>query len=303
MIDQFISKSNIIHNGKYDYSLVEYINTNTKVSIICPNHGVFNQTPKNHTHNHGCPKCASEEKGNKFRKNVSDFILKSNQIHMNKYSYEKSIYLNNKKPLIVICPLHGEFLIIPTHHYMGHGCKRCSNQHRRSTEEFITEANKVHNLKYGYSKASFINLKNVINIICPSHGDFKQQAGHHLRGHGCPNCSISNGEKFIKNWLDNQKIKYTGQKKFENCLSKKGKKLKFDFFIPYLNLCIEFDGKQHFEPSEFFGGQEKFEILKENDRIKDIYCIQNNIQLLRIKYDENIEQILKQKINNNYELD
>ena len=53
----------------------------------------------------------------------------------------------------------------------------------------------------------------------------------------------------------------------------------------------------------FFGGQEKFEILKENDRIKDIYCIQNNIQLLRIKYDENIEQILKQKINNNYELD
>lgn len=296
MKDKFISKSIDIHKGKYDYSLVEYINTNTKVSIICPEHGIFNQTPKNHSHNHGCPKCSSKNKGDKFRKNISDFILKSNEIHFNKYLYDKSVYINNKKPLIIICPEHGEFLITPIHHYMGHGCKKCSGNHRRTTEEFIKDANIIHDCKYSYTNSNFISLKNSIDITCAKHGDFKQQAGHHIRGHGCPNCSSSNGEKIIKKWLDSNKIMYITQKKFNNCLSMKGKNLKFDFFVPILNLCIEFDGKQHFEPLEFFGGDEYFKILKRNDKLKDIYCMQNNIYLIRIKYDQDIEQILKQKI-------
>lgn len=303
MKEQFILKSTIIHDGKYDYSLVEYINTNSKVSIICPNHGVFNQTPKNHLHNHGCPKCSSEYKSTKFRKSISDFIFKSNEIHMNKYSYDKSIYVNNKKPLIVICPDHGDFSITPIHHYMGHGCKKCSKTHRRTTAEFIKESNYIHNNKYIYHKSNFISLKNNITITCIKHGDFTQQSSHHLRGHGCPSCSTSMGEKLIKEWLDSNNIKYISQNKFNGCLSKKGKKLKFDFFVPTLNLCIEFDGRQHFEPLEFFGGQKNFEIVKENDKIKDIYCLENNINLLRIKYDQNIEQILNQKINNNYEID
>ena len=296
MKDQFIKKSIIIHNGKYDYSMVEYINTNTKVSIICSKHGVFKQTPKNHINNHGCPKCALEYKSYKLREDIFYFISKSNKIHLNKYSYEKSFYKNNKTKLIVTCPFHGEFIITPIHHYRGHGCKKCTNQHRRSTKEFILECNKIHNNKYNYSESKFISLKNSVDIICNSHGNFKQQAGHHLRGHGCPGCSTSNGEKFIKKWLDNCGIKYITQSRFNDCLSLKGRKLKFDFFIPNLNLCIEFDGKQHFEPLEFFGGEKTFKILKENDSIKNIYCEKNNISLIRIKYNEDIEQVLKQKI-------
>jgi hypothetical protein len=115
---------------------------------------------KNHVNKHGCPKCSAEYKASKFRKNISDFIFKSNEIHMNKYSYDKSIYVNNKKHLIVICPKHGEFLITPIHHYMGHGCKKCSGVHRRSTEEFIMESNNVHNFRYNYTKSTFITLKN-----------------------------------------------------------------------------------------------------------------------------------------------
>jgi hypothetical protein len=296
MKDNFIEKSKIIHGSRYDYSKVVYINTNTKVSIICTKHGVFNQTPKNHINNHGCPKCSLEYMRIKLSEDVSYFISKSNKIHMNKYSYDKSIYINNKTKLIVVCPHHGDFLITPIHHYQGHGCKKCSHQHRRSTEEFILESNKIHNNKYDYNNSIFLSLKNSVNIICNIHGEFSQGAGHHLIGHGCPNCSLSHGEKFIKKWLDRNEIKYISQKKFDNCLSLKSKKLKFDFFLPTLNVCIEFDGKQHFEPLEFFGGEKTFKILKENDSIKNIYCEKNNISLIRIKYNEDIEQVLKQKI-------
>jgi hypothetical protein len=138
-------------------------------------------------------------------------------------------------------------------------------------------------------------------ITCPIHGDFLQRPSSHMKGFGCSSCVESKGEKAIAKFLDKNNISYYRQHKFDDC--KNIFQLPFDFYIPRLRLCIEFDGKQHYEPMSLFGGIEAFEGLKINDNIKNEYCEDNYIDLVRIKYDQldNIESYLKKvfKYKNN----
>lgn len=94
--------------------------------------------------------------------------------------------------------------------------------------------------------------------------------------------------------MDNNNIKYIKQKTFKEC--KDIKLLKFDFYLPEYNMCIEFDGIQHFKPIERFGGIDGFKKTKQNDKTKNIYCDKNNIKLLRIKYNENIFEKIISKL-------
>jgi hypothetical protein len=102
----FIEKAKNIHNDKYDYSKVNYINADTQIIIICREHGEFTQIPDFHINRKcGCPKCS-----NNIKLEISEFIEKSNKIHCNKYDYSKVEYVNNRKHVIIICKKHGEFL-------------------------------------------------------------------------------------------------------------------------------------------------------------------------------------------------
>ncbi len=118
--EQFIQKAVKIHNDKYDYTLVNYKNTHTKVTIICPIHGNFDMKPNSHiSSKQGCPKCANKHK------TLEDFVIKSNTVHHNKYDYSKFKYINTHTKGIIICPIHGEFEQSPASHQSGQGCKRC----------------------------------------------------------------------------------------------------------------------------------------------------------------------------------
>jgi hypothetical protein len=94
----------------------------------------------------------------------------------------------------------------------------------------------------------------------------------------------SKGEKEVKNYLDNNDIIYESQKIFDDCFSVRYVNLRFDFYLPDFNICIEYDGKQHFHINEYFGGEEGYKIIKQNDDIKNNYCLKNNIKLIRIPY-------------------
>ena len=113
-----------------------------------------------------------------------------------------------------------------------------------------------------------------------------------LFGFGCPVCNESHGEKQIRTWLNAHNIQYESQYIFDDCKDKKF--LPFDFYLPDLNLCVEYDGEQHFKSIDFFGGEDGLQKRQLHDKIKTEYCQNNNISLLRIKYDENIED----KLNN-----
>lgn len=194
--EDFIQRAKEIHGNKYDYSKVQYINNQTKVTIVCPKHGEFKQTPSLHINGSGCLICSGVKKSTRI-----EFIEKARKIHGNKYNYSKVEYKNNKVKVIIICPEHGEFEQTPNSHLHGYGCLDCSGKKVLTTEEFIKRAKIVHNNKYDYSKVRYKNSKAKVIIICPEHGEFKQTANGHLFGAGCKKCVSSISYKSQK-WLD-----------------------------------------------------------------------------------------------------
>ena len=188
--EDFIARANIIHHSKYDYSKVVYVNTETKVCIICPEHGEFWQTPHMHLDGQGCPKCGMINSTNKRTKRVKQFITEAQKIHGNKYDYSKVEYSNNKTKVCIICPKHGEFWMTPNQHLsQKQGCPFCAGHIRKTNEEFIADAQKIHGNKYDYSKVNYINNRTNVTVTCPIHGDFNVCPDNHLAGNGCPKCA------------------------------------------------------------------------------------------------------------------
>ena len=289
----FIEKSNIIHDNRYDYSKVSYINMKTKIEIICSIHGSFLQTPSNHLYcKQGCPNCA-----NNIQSTTEEFIIKSNSIHNNLYNYSKVNYINNHTKVEIICDTHGSFFQNPQNHiHSKQGCKLCSGNILLSTLQIIEKSNSVHNNLYDYSKVNYINNNTTIEIICKTHGIFSQLPTNHIyKKAGCPHCKNSKGANIIRDYLINNNIEFYQEKSFNDCKSKYV--LRFDFYLPKYNLCLEFDGEQHFKPILYFGGDKDFLKIVERDLIKTKYCSDNNIELLRISYLE-INKI--EKIMDNY---
>jgi len=234
------------------------------------------------------------------RRTLEEFISISNQIHNYEYDYSQiKEYSNNKAYYSITCPKHGEFLQRADHHMSGKKCVNCgyqtvANKQTYSFEELKTKFAIIHENKYSYkSNTGFTKCIDKIEIVCPIHGIYLQKAVIHLRGAGCKICYDSKGEKQITTELNNHNIDYNREHKFNDCKDKKA--LPFDFYIPSLNLCIEYDGLQHFKPIKRYGGASYFETIKKHDKIKNEYCSKNGISLLRIRYDQNVENVV-----NNY---
>lgn len=108
-----------------------------------------------------------------------------------------------------------------------------------------------------------------------------------MNGSGCGVCNESKGERIIKDSLTNENILFERQKTFIGCKYKRV--LPFDFYLKDYNICIEFDGLQHYKPISTWGGEKNFKYVKKRDKIKNEYCKHNGIKLYRIKYNDNIK--------------
>lgn len=196
--EDFIIRANKLHNNKYDYSKVNYINNHTKVCIICPIHGEFWQDPKSHLKKCGCPKCSTIKNTEKQRSNTEEFIEKAKKIHGTKYDYSKVKYVNAKTKVCIICPEHGEFWQTPNSHLRGSKCCKCKNiwdkrkNERLNTENFIKKCKNKFGDVYTYEKVKLINSKTNVIITCPKHGDV-EILPHNFIYRGCPIC---NKEKY-----------------------------------------------------------------------------------------------------------
>ena len=194
--NDFVAQARKIHGNKYDYSKVEYVNSKTKVCIICPKHGEFWQIPYNHLKGFGCCQCGHEKTNASKMSNTQDFIKKAKQVHGDKYDYSKVEYIKSDIKVCIICPKHGEFWQTPNKHLYGDGCPKCGHENvwttrgRITTEEFIKRAKEIHGDKYDYSKVEYVNSNTNVCILCPKHGEFWQIPWTHLRGSGCWKCGI-----------------------------------------------------------------------------------------------------------------
>ena len=301
----FIERATKVHGNKYDYSKVKYINDYTKVEIICPVHGSFWQLPGSHTRQKsGCWECSYLTRvidRPKRKPDISkeEFVKNAVKIHGDRYDYSKVKYINCSTKVEIICPVHGSFWQQPAGHVNEKwGCNECRKiNSRKKVDCFIKEAKEIHNDKYDYSKVDYINNKIKVEIICQVHGSFWQRPANHISSKtGCPKCKKSFGERKVEKFLLSNNINFVEQKRFDKC--KNANTLPFDFYLPDFNLLIEYDGRQHFEVIEHFGGEKRLTETKKRDIIKSRFAKDNGFVLLRINHKEykNIEKILERII-------
>ena len=234
------------------------------------------------------------------RLSTQQFIEKAKVLHGEKFDYSVTEYVNATTKIKIVCREHGEQEILPQHHIhsKSYGCPMCgkqaiNRQKQFTTEEFIAKVSHIENISF--EKTVYKSKREKVIVTCNIHGDYETRAEMLLKGCGCPKCKSSKGEEIIQKILTDLNINFISQMTFPGCI--KTKKLKFDFYVPTLNLCIEFDGRQHFESVEYWGGEEGLKRRQESDRIKTEFCQKNKINLLRISYLENIREKLIGIIN------
>lgn len=302
-LDYYINNANIIHNNRYDYSLIEFNGVMNKVKIKCPEHDVWEVTLDNHINKKsGCPKCKGRNKTKEEK------LSEANIIHNNNYDYsyiEGNQLKTNQRVKIKHISCGTEFYNSWDNHInKKQGCPKCNKSGRKKLTigGIKLKITNLNNTEYEYNWESYAGYYKKIQIRCPKHGWFEQQISNHLMGQKCPKCVRSTGEETIEKLLKLYNTNYTTQKTFEGCVNPKTQyRLRFDFYISDLNLCIEYDGELHYKSVEHFGGDETLDKSIYLDNIKNQYCKGNNINLLRISYLEinNIKNIIHERLNYN----
>lgn len=164
----FINKANLIHKDKYDYSKVVYINNKTKICIICPLHGEFNQRPDNHANlKHECPKCKSEKQSKRQVKDWNNVLIEFNNKHNFKFNYSKAIFINLNTEIIITCQIHGDFSQKPLNHLRGNSCQKCYNERRKKlSDDLFRIHRKIKSLIYNsYKNKNFTKKSKTLEIL------------------------------------------------------------------------------------------------------------------------------------------
>lgn len=295
----FIERSERIHvNEKgetlYDYSEVEYKDSNTKVKIKCKKNKehIFWQTPGHHLYGHGCDSCAR----NIYIMSTEQFNEKAKQIHGDKYDYSETEFKGLCEYVTIVCPTHGPFNQIALYHTTnGRGCFHCgiekvSIESRKTVDEFIEDSQQIHSIvKYDYSRVyeDYETRRSKVKIGClKCKTFFTQRCSDHLQGYGCKNCKNKTQQIFYA-YLREQfgEDFFETEKKFDEC--KFVNHLPFDFYSREHNLIIELDGRQHFVETGIF--RDTLAERQFKDFIKMKYLQENNISLIRIFQEDVLE--------------
>jgi hypothetical protein len=244
-----VERAHAKHGDAYDYSKVIWVNSKTKVEIICPEHGSFWQTPGHHYQGCGCPECGKLKSADGRRFDTETFIEKARAVHGDDYDYSHVTYGNdNTCKVEIICPEHGVFTQRPLSHLSGQGCKKCGDlrtggAQSLSAEEFFAKAREVHGDVYDYSRSIYRGGVRRLTIVCPEHGEFEQIASNHIyQGSGCPSCTTPGTSK-----LEIEVFEYVSSICSDAVSGNRsvlgGKEI--DVLIPSLGIGIEFNGIWH----------------------------------------------------------
>ena len=278
--------------------LGHYLGGEIPVSHCCNKHNIiWDIAPNNALHGKGCYECRSEK--------IRDKLLKPVEEYIEELSIKNPIvkfigkYINYDTPVEHYCQKHNiYFNISPMCALLGHGCSQCTSEKNRehrlkSKEQYIAELNEINPniiLRENYVGSHINTLHECLVCGC----EWSPRPSNLLVGYGCPCCNESKGEKQVAEWLEQHKMIYIQQKRFDDCCDKST--LPFDFYLPNYNICIEYQGKQHYEPIEYFGGEESLLYTQHHDKIKQDYCENNNIKLICIPYWENTDEYLNKNL-------
>jgi very-short-patch-repair endonuclease len=295
--ETFIEELKKIHKDKlYVYDKTKYVDVYTNVIVTCATHGDFEMSAPHLLKGSGCPKCVGKNKS------VEELIalVKTRLKYPDNIDFGLITKTKQKDRVKLKCLVegHGEFTRTVEGLLQGRGCPICGridrlNSTRITKDDFVTRSTIIHNGKYNYCEVIFGDCSTIsdkVKIICPVHGLFKQRVSHHMRGHGCPKCVYSKGNMKIYNYLISIGTPFKAEYKFKDC--KFLRLLSFDFAIfsdesfRSIKAIIEYDGEQHFRPCSMFGGEKTFIKQQIKDAIKNQYCEDHGIPILRIPYTQ-----------------
>jgi len=258
-------------------------------------------TPNNFIKGRRCPSCAED---NQFKTKSQDtFTEEVNNIYKGEVIVVGN-YKDSFTPVELHCKTHRyTFKKKPSTALSGaRVCKHCRGEYmseiqRKSEDTFLQELQSRHSGSI-VCNSTYINTHTKIDFECTKcETVFSAEPNAVLRISGCPECASSWGEKHIKQYLTENKIMFESQKSFPGCKDKR--LLQFDFYLPEYDILIEYDGKQHFEPVEFFGGLTRYEEQVRKDKIKTEYAKRKGIKLVRIPYTvtgDSIAEVLSKNI-------
>lgn len=290
--DKFLAKLNNQHRGNL-ILVSEYTKMKDRMRFKCLICGhEYEVTGQDVLLTRDCPKC--------YVTSLSDKMI----MPLNEYLEKLSIKTNNTIELVgkqvpqgakttFRCKLCGYIFERKMNRMVTHAenCPNCDRVVPKNPQAF---KNKVESFGIAKVIGTFTKVHDKVECECVTCGNHYMADPYRLCiGHGCcDKCIVFLGEKRIKSILDNSLICYETQKKYFDLRGVGGGKCSYDFYVPNYNLLIEFQGKQHYEPIKRFGGEEQFEIQQEHDKRKREYAKQHGIDLLCIRYDENVEGVL-----------
>lgn len=210
----FIQEAMAVHGDRYDYSLTEFTTKKAKVTIVCKEHGAFEQIVCNHLRGHGCFKCGLVATAKAGRTAQEEFIRRCEARYGDRLDFSKSVYLGNRVDVTIECKLHGQFYATPHTLLSGskirHGCQKCAKaaasekagiKRRRSLAEFIAEARELFGDLYDYSQVTYIDCRTPVTVVCRVHGPFSTTPNNHLIGHGCKKCATDESKITLEEFL------------------------------------------------------------------------------------------------------
>lgn len=260
--ESFIQKSIEKHGNKYNYEKVNYVDSHTKIIIICDNGHEFEQQPTRHLAGQGCKFCNQialkegkpitnvevDRITNKWTK--EKFIERAREIHNDEYDYSLVNFISYKKKVTIKCRKGHIFDQKVSSHLTGKKCKQCS-VNNYTNEEFIEKSKEIFGNIFDYSKCKYEGAKTKVILICNKNKhEFEVEPSHHYDNLGCPLCYNTTEGKMEKElrkiYSEDLKIQFKIKK------NKEIKTYPFDFIIKKHKVIVELDGRQHFENVDFF---------------------------------------------------
>jgi len=282
-----------LHKGLDTYEHTNYVNSTTKITVTCKKHGDYTISTGSYLTGGRCSICGLESK----QLSLSDLKAKIVQVHGDRYDYDWGSYKNSSNKMRIKCRKHGWFEQRVNTHISGRGCRACGVDSRRYSSSQVLAAIKNHfRDRYTYDKFVYVRDGDPVIITCKIHGDFRKVPNELVRGYGCTKCKESKPERDMCNILMDNNIEYIQEYKL------KGKRYRYDIYLPKLNVLIELDGMHHHKPLIHYGGEKFLIYTKTLDRKKDMLAKCNNIPLIRIPYTEfnNIQRVFFRELSKIY---
>lgn len=287
----YIGFCELLENAKYKL-IGNYVNSDTKVELECNKHHRYFVQPRNFKSGQRCPICD----GQHLETAKLDFIK---QVEKEGYKILEE-YKNSSTKIELQCDKGHKYMVRPNCFKKGRRCPICAGCHLETAKLEFEEM--VKNEKYkllGEYKSALTKVE----IQCDKGHRYFVTPYHFKRGNRCPHCNtISHGEELTRKILEECKLGFEQQKRFDGLVGVNGGKLSYDFFVEGY-LLIEIQGEQHYKSFKHFGGEERFKQQQEHDRLKREFAINNGYKLLEIPYFsprdlDNLENTLREELNN-----